>query len=142
MMRDVEFPPDEGVPDVRPGDPEELSLYVRRFRARFRKETAGLDQARLEEIVGARLRVCPRLRIRDPHDVLRFIALSVLLTAEQMESRFLDAVCRRVLGAVDEWSATKRLDFVYKHVVGRPPPVPEPEFGDWLPWYVDVPSPQ
>jgi hypothetical protein len=138
-MKDMDLPPDAGIPDVRPDDPEEQSLYLRRLRHRYRKESAVLDQAQLREMVLDRLKLCPRLRIRDPRDVLRFLALSVLITPIQRQSPFIDNVMRRILEAVNDWSATKRLDFIYKHVVGRPVPVPEPDFGPWVPFFIHVP---
>lgn len=136
-MRDI---PDEedDTPDIRPDNPEEQMLYVRRVRARYPKETAGVDPDRLQELVREGLRSCPPLCIRRPIDVLRFLALSFFITPEQKKSKLLDAAIRRVLGAVEDWSAGKRLDFIYKHVVGRPPPHPEPDFG---PWFVETPPP-
>jgi hypothetical protein len=136
-MRDVESPPDEGFPDVRPDDPEVQTLFLRRLRGRYPEETAGIDADRLTEIVRNGLKRCPPLMIRDPRDVLRFLALGVLITPEQKKSKLLEAVLRRVLEAVEDWSATKRMDFIYKHIVGRPPPNPEPDFG---PWFVEAPA--
>ena len=137
-MRDVDFPPDEGIPDVRADDPDEQMLYLRRFRGRYAKETAELDTDPLMEIIRDTLKLCPPLQIRDPRDVLRFLALKILILPAQKKSIFLETVIRRVLEAIDDWSATKRLDFIYKHVVGRPASVQEPDFG---PWYVERPSP-
>jgi hypothetical protein len=136
-MTDVEDD-DDDTPDVRPDDPEEQRLYGLRMRARYPKELAGVSPDRLGEIVRGGLAQCPPLRIKRPVDVLRFLALGVLITPEQRRSMLLDAVVRRVLGAVEDWTPGKRLDFIYKHVVGRPPPAPEPDFG---PWYVESPPP-
>jgi hypothetical protein len=137
-MRDVDFPPDEGIPDVRPDDPEEQLLYLRRFVGRYPKETAEMDPDQLMEIVRDTLKLCPPLRIRHPRDVLRLLALRILITPAQ-KSQFLETVVRRVLEAVDDWSATKRLDFIDKHVIARSAAIPEPDFG---PWYVEGhPSP-
>lgn len=135
-MRDVPDEEEEGIPDVRPDDPEEQESYFRRLRGRYPKETAGMAPDQLRVIVREALIQCPPLRIREPRDVLRFLALIVLITPEQRQSKLLETVIRRVLTAVDDWSATKRLDFIYKHVVGRPPPNPEPDFG---PWFVEAP---
>ena len=130
---------EEDVPDVHPDDPEVQKLYFQRLRGRYPKETAALASNRLMEIVRVSLKKCPPLRIRKPYDVLRFLALGVLRTPEQEKSKFLDQVVRQVLESIDSWSAGKRLDFIYKHVVGRPPPNPEPDFG---PWFVEVPAPE
>ena len=132
-MRDVEFPPDEHCPEVCPDDPEEQLLYLQRFRGRYPSETAELDPDELMEQVRTTLQRCPELRIRDPRDVLRFLALSIILRPGQ-DSPFLETVLGVVLQATDDWSATKRLDFIFKHLVGRTSPASEPDFG---PWYED-----
>ena len=137
-MRDVDFPPDADVPELRPDDPEEQNLYIQRFRGRYAKEIAGLDPSWVTENVRENLKLCPPLRIRDPRDVLRFLELKMLVAPAQAQSPFLQTVTRRVLEAVDDWSATKRLDFIFKHVVGRTAPVPEPDFG---PWFDGIPAP-
>lgn len=135
-MRDVPDEEAEGIPDVRPDDLEGQESYFRRLRGLYREETAGMAPDQLMGIVREALTQCKILRIRKPRDVLRFLALSILITPEQKKSKLLGTVTRRVLEAVDEWSATKRLDFIYKHVVGRPPPNPELDFG---PWFLEVP---
>jgi len=121
---------------VRPDDPEEHKRYLRKLRRRYRKEITGMDQDQLLEIVRDALKLCPSLKIRKPSDVLRFLALRILITPAQSRSRFLVTVIRTILEAVDDWSATKRLNFIYKYVVGRPPPTEEPDFG---PWYAEGP---
>jgi hypothetical protein len=123
---------DETFSPVRPDDPEEQVLYVRRLQWRYPKETAMLDEARLRNIVRDALKLCPLLRIEDPKEVVRFLALSFLITPEQRKSALLAAVIKQVMAAVDSWSARKRLNFIYRHLVGRPPPDPEPDFGPWF----------
>jgi hypothetical protein len=117
---------------LRPEDPDEQLLYLRRLQWRYPKETALVDEAHLRGIVREALKLCPVLRIEDPKDVVRFLALSFLITPEQRKSALLETVIKRVMVATDSWSATKRLNFIYKHVVGRPPPNPEPDFGPWF----------
>jgi hypothetical protein len=56
------------------------------------------------------------------------VALRVLLTPEQRQSGLIQGVLVRVLGHLD-WPSTKRLDFVYNHVVGRPVSPNEMDFG-------------
>jgi hypothetical protein len=130
-MRNVDEEDEDDTPDVRPDDPEELRRYALRLRARYAKELSGVNADRLDEIVRLGLAQCPSLRIRRSIDVLRFLALTFLLTAEQQRSKYLLAVMQRVLEAVDDWTPGKRLDFIYRHVVGRPAPDPEPDFGPW-----------
>jgi len=138
-MRDVPDEEEEGIPDVHPDDPEEQESYFRRLRGRYPNETAGMNPNHLMQAVREALSRCPSLLIRKPRDVLRFLALVVIFAPKQDESKFLSTVIRRVVNAIDDWTATKRLDFIYKHVVGRPPPNPEPDFG---PWFVEaVPPP-
>jgi hypothetical protein len=128
---------EEALPDVRPDDEEEQRLYLRRLRARHPAETAGAVDARLLDAVRDGLRLCLAYQIRIPRDVVRLLALNILLTPVQRRSRFLTAVTRCVLADTEKPSRA-RLDFVYKHVVGRPPPDPEPDFG---PWFVEQPPP-
>jgi len=128
-MRDVPDEEDESLPDVHPDDPEEVESYVRKLRGRYPNETAWMDPDQLVQPVREALGRCPALFIRKPRDVLRYLALVVVFAPKLNESKFLGAVIRRVLYAVEDWTATKRLDFIYKHVVGRPLPDPEPDFG-------------
>jgi hypothetical protein len=137
-MTNVPDEEEEGLLDVRPDDPEEQEAYLRRLRGRYPNETAGMSSSHLMETVREALGRCPPLLIRKPRDVLRFLALVVIIAPKQNESKFLRAVNRRVLYAVEDWTATKRLDFIYKHVVGRPAPDPEPDFG---PWFAEAPPP-
>lgn len=117
---------------VQPDDPDEQRAYLRRLQWRYPVETAALDEARLLEVVCDALKLCPVLRIEDPHDVVRFLALSFLITKDQKRSPLLETVMKRIMVAIDSWSATKRLNFIYKHVVKRAPPDPEPDFGPWF----------
>ena len=137
-MRDVDFPPDADHLDLRPDDPEEQTLYGKKFFGRYAKELAGFDRGQVMDSVKEALKLCPPLRIKAPHDVLRFLELKILIAPATRQSPFLETVTRRVLEAVEDWSATKRLDFIFKHVVGRPPPASEPDFG---PWFIGHPSP-
>jgi len=130
-MRDVDFPPDEDFHDVLPDDPEEQTLYLQRFRGRYAKEIATLDPTELENSILAALQRCPSLKIRDPRDVLRFLRLEILVLPKLNASPFLKAVIHRVLNAINDWSATKRFDFIDKHIIGRPVPTQEPDFGPW-----------
>jgi hypothetical protein len=128
---------EEGLPDVRPDDPEEQRLYLRRLRGRYHAETAGADETRLLGAVRDGLLLCLTYQIRSPREVIRLLALDLLFTPAQKQTTFLTAVTRSILFEVERPSR-KRLDFIYKHVVGRPPPNPEPDFG---PWFVEVPAP-
>ena len=88
----------------------------------------------LKSVVREGLKLCAPLTIRNPQDVLRFLALSIFITPEQKMSPLIERVIRLVLGNTD-FSARRRLNFLYKHVVGRSPPNPEPDFG---PWFVEI----
>jgi hypothetical protein len=123
---------EETFPLLRPDDPDEQLLYLRRLQWRYPKETGVVEEARLRAIVRDALKLCPLLRIEDPKEVVRFLALSFLITPEQRKSVLLETVIKRIMLAADSWSARKRLNFIYKHVVGRPPPDPEPDFGPWF----------
>lgn len=128
MIEDDEFP------NVNPDNPKEQLYYYRRLKAKYRKQTANLSDDRLKTIVREGLKLCVNSEIRDPQDVLRFLALTLILTPEQKESEFLKNIIRLLLGHTD-FSAKRRLNMIYKHVAGRLPPSPEPDFG---PWYIQI----
>jgi hypothetical protein len=106
--------------------------YQRQLQWRYPAETQVLDAVVLADTVYESLKLCGPLRVQDPKEVLRFLALIVLLTAAQKRSAFLLTVVYRVLLATDGWGARKRLNFIDKFVVGRPPHDSEPDFGVWF----------
>jgi hypothetical protein len=122
----------ETFPPLNPEDPGQQALYLTRLRWRYPKETGTVTEARLLEVVREGLKLCVPLHINDPKEILRFLALSLLLTPAQKRSALLRAVLYRVVKAYSNWGAKKRLDFIYKYVVGRAPPDPEPDFGVWV----------
>ncbi len=130
-MRDVDSPPDEEFPDISPDDLEEQSSCLRRFRGRYAEEITTFDSTALENSVLATLQRCPALKIRDPRDVQRFLRLEILILPGILASPFLTTITNEILNAVEDWTATKRLDFIDKHIIGRSAPKHEPDFGPW-----------
>jgi len=122
---------EEGLPDVKPDDAEEQLLYLHRLRGRYPAETARVDEAQLSAAVREGLQQCLAYQVRSPGEVLRLLALDMLITPEQKKSKFLTAVSRSILSDTMHLSR-KRLDFIYKHIVRRPAPNPEPDFGPWF----------
>jgi hypothetical protein len=133
---------DETFPPVRPDDPAETLRYVRQLQSRYPQEAGAVERTSLETAVHEGLTLCPLLRIHDPKEVLRFLALILLLTPAQKQSALLRTVVYRVLMAADSWGARKRMNFIHELVVGRAPPDPEPDFGVWFiadpRWYAAV----
>ena len=125
---------DDEFPNVNPDNLDEQLLYYWRLKGLYSRETAALGEERLKTLVREGLKLCVPLEIRDPQDVLRFLALNFLITPEQKKSQFLERVTRLFLENTD-FSARRRLNMVYDHVVGRPAPNPEPDFG---PWFVEI----
>lgn len=123
---------DESFPPLNPDDPEEQHRYLRQLQWRYPKETGAYEAAALTNAVNQGLKLCSPLRINDPKEILRFLALSILLSPAQKRSALLATVIFRILMATDTWGARKRLNFIYKFVVGRTPPDPEPDFGVWF----------
>lgn len=112
-------------------DPEEEALvlrWVRCIEGRHPEEAKALGEAELRTVVRQSLAIAPQLEIEEERDVARFIALAVLLTPEQKRSRLVEGVMRRVLAHFD-WDATKRLDFLHRHLVRRPVSPNEIDFG-------------
>jgi hypothetical protein len=114
---------DEGSPPT-----EVEQLWTRRLRARFPDQTRGIEAGKLERLVRNSLPLCGPLAIEEDKDILRFLGLAVLVTPEQRRSPLIEGVVRRILSNPD-WEAGKRLDFLYKHIVGRPVSPDEPDLG-------------
>ncbi len=106
---------------------EELR-WVKRIQGRYPEQACIIDLAELRQRVREALVLCPALVITEEKDVFRFIALGVLVTSEQKRSKLVEGVVRRILGNLD-WESSKRLDFLYKHLVGRPVSPDEIDFG-------------
>jgi hypothetical protein len=123
---------DETFPPLDPDDPEVQRHYLRKLQWRYPQETCACDQIALESAVREGLKLCSPLRINDPKEILRFLAMIILLDPAQKRSVLLTNVVYRVLVATGLWGARKRLNFIYKFVVGRTPPDPEPDFGVWF----------
>jgi hypothetical protein len=109
-------------------DTDPVVEWVRRLQWRHPREARAWREPELLETIRTALATCPELEIVEEADVLRYLALRVLLTPEQRRSPLLQGVLVRILGNLD-WDAEKRLDFVYKHVVGRPVSPEEPDLG-------------
>ena len=122
----------ETFPALLPDDPEVQLQYLRELQWRHPQEAGAVEATALEDAVHEGLKVCVPLRIDHPKEILRFLALILLLTPAQKQSELLTTVVYRVLMVTDYWGARKRMRFIYKFVVGRAPPDPEPDFGIWF----------
>jgi hypothetical protein len=108
--------------------PAEPIAWLKKLKDRYPHESAKVEEPLLLEMVRESLGTCAVLQISDPDDMLRYIALRVLLTPEQRQSRLIRGVLIRTLTYLD-WDARKRLDFIYKHIIGRPVSKDEIDFG-------------
>ncbi len=77
---------DEPFDPVQPDDPEQQTRYLRQVQWRYPDETRAVDATALEVAVKEALKLCPPLKINDPKEVLRFLALIVLLTPAQIHA--------------------------------------------------------
>ncbi len=105
-----------------------MSMSIAQRLARIHPE---LSAEQLEEIVRRRTAAAAALEIQDEDDVMRFVDLEFRITAEQRRSPLIVGTLRRILGNVD-WEPAKRLDFVYKHLVGRSVSPTEPTLEPWF----------
>lgn len=110
-------------------------LLLKRLQGRYLEQTQNVPETELLRRVRESLAVVPALEITDERDIFRFVALSVLLAPEQKASKLVEGVMHRILSNLD-WDSGKRLDFLYKHLVGRPVSPNEMDFGPAF-----VPSP-
>jgi hypothetical protein len=110
------------------GGEKGVESIAREIRSRHPKESAQYSEAQLAEMVAASLATCGPLQIQEHEDILRYAALRVLITPEQRASPLIRGVAQRILSSLS-WSPSKRLDFVYQHIVGRPVSANEPDFG-------------
>ena len=109
---------------------EEL-LWVKRLRWCYPKQTREIEDSKLLELVQTALPFCEPLQITDENDILRFLALSFLITPEQKQSHLIEGTVRRTLSNLD-WDSKKRLNFIYKHVIGRPVSPNEMNWGEFF----------
>jgi len=109
-------------------DAERELRWYRCLQARHPAEAGLFGEAELRRLIRESFVLCPRLQIDEERDILRFLALALLLTPEQRRSRLVEGVVRRILGNL-EWESGKRLDFLYHHLVGRSVSPEEPDFG-------------
>ena len=86
----------------------------------------------LTSIIAAWIDLLQPLQVANPEDQSRFVQLAVLLTPEQKRSPLINGAVQRILSYTD-WDPKIRLDFVYKHVIGRPVSVAEEDFGPAFP---------
>jgi hypothetical protein len=103
-------------------------FWVHRIEWRYPTESSALDAAQLRQAVQEALASCAPLEVNNDYDIFRFVALRVLLNPEQKRSPLIQGALVRTLSNLD-WDCTKRLDFVYKHIVGRSVLSPETDFG-------------
>lgn len=103
-------------------------MWAKRLRARYPARAREFDDVQLDELVRAALAACAPLQVTETRDIFRTLALRVLLTPEQKQSKLTEGALLRIMCNL-EWSAQKRLDFVYKHIIGRPIAPDEPDFG-------------
>ncbi|MCH9680662.1 MAG: hypothetical protein K0V04_04440 [Deltaproteobacteria bacterium] len=104
------------------------TMWCRRMRDRHPDEAAQWPAETLQSTVRSALQICPSLEIEEERDIARFIALAMVLTDAQKQSPLVQGVMQRVLAHFD-WDATKRLDFLHTHLVGRPVSPDEMDFG-------------
>lgn len=121
----------EDWPDANPDDPNEQQRYFWRLRSDYPAQTRSIDDEELRRMVREGLALCPALEIKEPTELVRFLALAFLITGEQRTSPLLRDAYRVVIDNTD-FSARRRLNFIYRHLVNRPVPSPEPDFGPWF----------
>jgi hypothetical protein len=109
-------------------DPTKALVWTKKLQERYPEESAKISEFRLLEMVRESRGTCEGLQINNENDVLRYIALRVLVTPQQRESRLIQGVLIRTLSYLD-WSSEQRLDFIYKHIVGRQVAQDEMDFG-------------
>lgn len=103
-------------------------MWAKRLRARYPAKAREINDVHLEEMVRAALAACPLLEITETRDTFRTIALRVLVTPEQKQSKLVEGALLRIMCNL-QWSPKKRLDFVYKHILDRPVAPEEPDLG-------------
>jgi hypothetical protein len=107
---------------------DEIRRWAARVRARHPQQAARYTPEQLERSMAGWYGLLDTLGIEEHEDRVRFLALAVLLTPEQRASRLVNGVLRRTMANTD-WEPSQRLDFVYKHLVGRPVAPDEEDFG-------------
>ena len=98
---------------------QDIPLWARRIRARYPKESAKFSSQQLELSLAGWIDLLSSLDIVEHEDQVRFLNLSVLITRDQRKSVLIQGVLKRIMSH-KAWPPKARLDFIYKHVVGRP----------------------
>jgi hypothetical protein len=106
----------------------DIDMWVRRVSVLHPAEAAQYTPEALERSMAGWLDLLAPLELHDHQDQVRFLGLSVLLTPDQRRSRLVQGVLQRIMYNAD-WSPKQKLDFVYKHLVGRPVSESEEDFG-------------
>jgi len=105
-----------------------IAALVGELKTHYPKECSQYADARLAEMTSQSLETCPNLQITEAADIFRYVALRVLLTDEQRHSPLQLGTMIRILTNFG-WDANHRLNFIYKHIVGRPVSLHEQDFG-------------
>ena len=106
----------------------EAKLWVSRVCARYPVESAAYTKDQLLASMKGWLGLVEAIGIEEPGDKIRLLGLSVLLTPAQRQSRLANGVLKRILH-IDAWEPKQRIDFIYRHLVGRAVSTPEEDFG-------------
>lgn len=107
---------------------EDIEKWSRRIRSRYPKESDRLTIQEMEESMAGWVSLLGPLELNEHEDQVRFLALCVLLDRQHQQSKLIQGVLKRVMSNF-EWSPKRRLDFVYKHLVGRAVSASEEDFG-------------
>ena len=116
-------------PEIDLTDSEIQQQFVNRLCSRYRFETANHSGQHILSIVQKAFAGCVALEIYGKKEIYRFLALSILLTSDQLSSPLIEGVLKRIIGNTD-WSDKKRLDFLYTHLIGRSDRSDDTDFGD------------
>ena len=109
-------------------DAPQIRKWVARVRARHPVESARYTEEQIEKAMFGWLNLMEPLGLNEHEDQVRFVGLCVLLTPEQRRSPLTRGVLMRIM-SYKKWPSHIRLDFVYKHLVGRPLSANEEDFG-------------
>lgn len=107
---------------------DDVSVWASRVRARYPKQAARYTSDQLRASMAGWVALLAPYGIEAHEDRVRFLALAVLLTPEQRRSKLATAVLQYTMDHMD-WEPKQRLDFLYKHLVGRPVAADEEDFG-------------
>ena len=106
------------------------SSLMRKFKKKCTID-ALREETELLAFIQRGIEASAKIGLFEEEEIFKFLSLRFLFSPEQQHSLFIQGIAIRILDRLD-WSGTKRLNFIYKHLVNRSPPFREEYYAPLL----------